>query len=206
MSGSKILVSPLWVKLRTERIGERCRYGSLCRVPLHPTPGICIGILESPAALSDDTHLPPIDERCGITSKARNQPPTPFLDTISPWFGVLLCRWRGPESRSFPQVGFSPRVRIHLPPAASQQRTRPHQRAGQGKTRLARGPLMARLLPHRLYRLRCGRESRRHLSHKCAVSLWSSALVNSASAFPHSLSYFVCAVVIFASYRAFAAL
>jgi hypothetical protein len=46
----------------------------------------------------------------------------------------------------------------------------------------------------------------RHLSHKCAVSLWSSALVSSASAFPHSLSYFVCAVVTLASYRAFAAL
>ena len=79
--------------------------------------GVCNGISESPAALSDDTHFPPIDERRGITSKARDQPPTPFLDTISPGFGVLSCRWRGPESRSFPQVGFSPRDRIHLPPA-----------------------------------------------------------------------------------------
>jgi len=40
-----------------------------------------------------------------------------------------------------------PEVRIHLPPAASQQRTPPHQRAGQGKTRLARGPLKGTASP-----------------------------------------------------------
>ena len=121
-------------------MGERYRYGSLCRVPLHPTPGICIGILESPAALSDDTHLPPIDERCGITSKARDQPPTPFLDTISPEFGVLLRRWRGHESRSFPKVGFLARVRIHLSPAASPLRTRPPSPIATGTDPLVRVP------------------------------------------------------------------
>ena len=68
------------------------RYGSSWPVPLVQlnAAGVCIGISESPAALSDDTHLPPIDERRGITSAARNQPLTPFLDTISPGFGVLL--------------------------------------------------------------------------------------------------------------------
>ena len=49
----------------------------MSRTP-HPTPDICIGISESRAALSDDIHLPPMDERCGITSNARDQPPTPF--------------------------------------------------------------------------------------------------------------------------------
>jgi hypothetical protein len=92
-----------------------------------------------------------------------------WIRTIGPWHegAGFCCGRRITETNGAAKrvVSYAvPMVRIQS--LQSQQRTRPHQRAGQGKTRLARGPSKARLLAHSLYRLRCGRESRRHLSHK----------------------------------------
>ena len=68
--------------------------------------GVCIGISESPAALSDDIYLPPIDERCGITNKARDQPPSPFLDTISPRFGYYCADGEASKAAVFLRSDF----------------------------------------------------------------------------------------------------
>src|ERR1700719_4389820 len=67
-------------------------------LPLHPTPGICIGISESPAAWAM-TPSAPIDERCGIASQVRNQPLAPFWILFRPGFGY----YPGPERRKLRQ-------------------------------------------------------------------------------------------------------
>jgi hypothetical protein len=61
----------------------------MTRIPSvqHNVAGVCIGISGSSAALGNDTHMPPIDERSGITSGARDQP----LARSLPPFWVLFC-------------------------------------------------------------------------------------------------------------------
>jgi hypothetical protein len=63
------------------------------------------------------------DERRGITSAARNQPMAgscpPFWMLFCPGLGYYSADGEAPKNRSFPEVGFPARVRIHLPPAES---------------------------------------------------------------------------------------
>src|SRR5580704_8678152 len=76
-------------------------------LPLHPIPGICIGISESPAALGNDTQCAPIDERCGITSQARNQPLASFWILFRPGLGYYCPDGEARKAAVFLGLDFS---------------------------------------------------------------------------------------------------
>ena len=144
-------MSPVWHCV-LEPVLHRCSsYGTdrgngtamhlyVSSLPLHPTPGICIGISESPAALGNDTQCAPIDERCGITSQARNQPLAPFWMLFRPGFGHYCPDGEARKTavflglnfqQEFESISLQRRVRVSHRPGRCRVEQYRHQRTAR---------------------------------------------------------------------------